>query len=106
MYLPESGGTIWGMIARITTAPGKRDEMINILESSAAAMPGCLSYVIAKATPAKTFFGSQRYGRASPLTNPRCRCQVRDAIPRAKPLIANFERVAVTIPVWGTQLQP
>ncbi len=39
---------MWGMIAKITTVPGKRDEMIEILKQSAAGMPGCLSYVVAK----------------------------------------------------------
>ena len=33
---------MWGMIAKIKTAPGKRGEMIAILQESAADMPGCL----------------------------------------------------------------
>ena len=29
--------------------------------------------------------------------------QVQDAIPRARPLVANFERVAVITPVWRAE---
>ena len=39
---------MWGMIAKMTVVPGKRHEMIGILKESAADMPGCLSYVVAK----------------------------------------------------------
>ena len=39
---------MWGMIVKITLLPGKRDEMVEILQESAADMPGCLSYVVAK----------------------------------------------------------
>src|SRR5215831_7151307 len=39
---------MWGMIVKITLLPGKRDEMVEILHESAADMPGCLSYVVAK----------------------------------------------------------
>jgi hypothetical protein len=43
----EASG-MYGLIVKITVVPGKRDEMIGILKESAAAMPGCLSYVVAK----------------------------------------------------------
>src|SRR6185437_12955569 len=39
---------MWGMIAKVTLLPGKRDEMIGILKESAADLPGCSSYVVAK----------------------------------------------------------
>jgi hypothetical protein len=43
----EASG-MWGMIAKITVLPGRRDEMIRILKESAADMHGCLSYVVAR----------------------------------------------------------
>jgi quinol monooxygenase YgiN len=43
----EGGKTMYGLIAKITTIPGKRDEMIALLKTSAAGMPGCLRYVVA-----------------------------------------------------------
>ncbi len=39
---------MYGLIAKLTLLPGKRDEMIAILKEGTAAMPGCLSYVVAK----------------------------------------------------------
>ena len=39
---------MYGLIVKLTIVPGKRDEMIRILWESAADMPGCLSYIVAK----------------------------------------------------------
>ena len=39
---------MWGMIAKMSLLPGKRDEMIAILKESSADMRGCLSYIVAK----------------------------------------------------------
>src|ERR1700685_3176634 len=44
----QEASDMWGMIAKMTVLPGRRDEMIKILEESAAEMQGCLSYVVAK----------------------------------------------------------
>jgi hypothetical protein len=44
----QEGSGMWGMIAKITLLAGGRDEMIEILEESAANMQGCLSFVVAK----------------------------------------------------------
>ena len=37
---------MWGLIAKLTILPGRRDEMIGLLKQSAAKMPGCFSYVV------------------------------------------------------------
>ena len=93
---------MWGMIAKMTIAPGKREEMIAILRQSAAGMPGCFSYVVAKDSADENIiwvtevWKSEARHDASLLLP-----QVRDAIPQAKPLVCAFERVAVTNPVWG-----
>jgi hypothetical protein len=42
------GGPMYGLLVKLTMVPGKRDEMIAILKESAAGMPGCFSYVVAK----------------------------------------------------------
>jgi hypothetical protein len=44
----QEASSMWGLIAKITLLPGKRDEMVEILKESAADMPSCLSYVVAK----------------------------------------------------------
>ena len=96
---------MYGLIVKITLVPGKRDEMIAILRDSAANMPGCLSYVVAKDSSNENaiwvteVWDSQQSHDAS-LSLP----VVQNAIPRAKSNVANFEKVAVTMPVWGTGL--
>ena len=101
----EEGSDMWGMIAKVTVLPGKRDEMIGILKASAANMPGCLSYVVAKDAADENVmwvtevWDSQASHDAS-LSLPA----VKEAIPRGKVLVANFERVAVTTPAWGVGL--
>ena len=93
---------MYGLIARLTIVPGKRDEMIRLLRESAADMPGCFSYVVAKDAADENvlwvteIWDSQASHDASLLLP-----SVKNAIPQAKGLIAGFERVAVTTPVWG-----
>jgi quinol monooxygenase YgiN len=108
--LPAAAGSqeatgMWGLIVKITLVPSKRDEMIEILKQSAADMPGCISYIVAKDTADEKsiwvteVWDSQASHDAS-LTLPA----VKDAIPRGKAIVSNFERIAVTTPVWGVRL--
>ncbi len=39
---------MYGLIGKMTAAPGKQDELISILLEGIATMPGCLSYIVAK----------------------------------------------------------
>jgi quinol monooxygenase YgiN len=39
---------MYGMIAKLTAAPGRRQDAIAILSAGTAALPGCFSYVIAE----------------------------------------------------------
>ena len=98
---------MYGLIVKMTILPGKREEMIRILKQSAADMPGCFSYVVAKDTADEnvlwvTEVWDSAASHDASLTLP----QVKNAIPQAKPLVANFERIAVTSPVWGQGLRP
>ena len=92
---------MWGMIAKITLHPGKRDEMVEILRSSADGMAGCLSYIVAQDSADENVvwvtevWNSVEDHQAS-LSLPA----VSTVVPRAKSLVANFEKVAVTRPVW------
>lgn len=98
---------MWGMIAKITTVPGMRDEMISILQQSAADMPGCLSYIVAMdlAEEDALWITEAWDSQASHDASLSLR-QVQEAIPRARLIVANFEKFATTIPVWGTGIQP
>ncbi|HJY42481.1 MAG TPA: antibiotic biosynthesis monooxygenase family protein, partial [Steroidobacteraceae bacterium] len=44
----KEGGTMYGLIGKMTCVSGQREAFIAILLESTAAMPGCLSYVIAR----------------------------------------------------------
>jgi quinol monooxygenase YgiN len=93
---------MYGLLVHMTAAPGKRDALISILLAGVDAMPGCLSYVVARdsANPDGVWvtevWDSQASHKAS-LSLP----SVKDAISRARPLIAGFDKQIETVPVGG-----
>jgi quinol monooxygenase YgiN len=98
---------MWGMIAKLTTIPGKRDELIRILRESAPEMPGCFGYVVAKDGADEnviwvTEVWDSEASHDASLSLPA----VKNAIPQAKPIVSAFEKVATTSPVWGAGLPP
>ena len=96
---------MWGMIAKITTTAGKRDEFIRLLRESAAGMPGCLSYVVAKdAADENVVWVTEVWDAKSSHDASLSLPAVKNAIPQSKALVASFERVAETRPVWGEGL--
>jgi quinol monooxygenase YgiN len=100
----EASG-MWGMIAKITLLPGRRDEMIEILEQSAADMQGCLSYVVAKDdADENTIWVTEAWDSMASHDASLSLPAVKNAIPRAKAIVSNFEKIAVTRPVWGVGL--
>jgi quinol monooxygenase YgiN len=101
----QEASSMWGLIAKITLLPGKRDEMIEILKESAADMPGCLSYVVAKdATDENAIWVTEVWDSMSSHDASLSLPAVKNAIPRGKALVSNFEKIAVTSPVWGAGL--
>ena len=103
--LSQEAKVMWGSIAKITLLPGKRGEMIAILKESAADMPGCLSYVVAKDVADEnaiwvTEVWDSKSSHDASLSSP----VVKSAMSRGKPIISNFEQIAETNPVWGLGL--
>jgi quinol monooxygenase YgiN len=97
---------MFGLIVKLTTSPGKREEMIRILKQSATGMPGCLSYVVAKDSADEnviwvTEVWDSEASHDASLSLPA----VRNAIPQAKQIVSNFHKVAVTDPIWGVGLR-
>ena len=93
---------MYGLIGRMSATPGQRDALIAILLEGTGAMPGCLSYVVAKdptdgdaiwITEVWTDEGNHRASLKLPT--------VQQAIARGKPLIASFGDRTVTEPVGG-----
>jgi quinol monooxygenase YgiN len=98
---------MYGLIAKMTLFPGKREEVIVLLAESSANMPGCFSYVIANdAADENILWVTEVWeSRASHAASLTLRA-VQAAIPRVKPLVAKFERVAETEPVAGLPFEP
>jgi quinol monooxygenase YgiN len=93
---------MYGLIAKLTAAAGKRDQVIQIIGDSTTSMPGCISYVLAKDAADEnviwvTEVWDSKGSHDASLTLPR----VKQSIVDARPLIAGFESVAVTAPVRG-----
>jgi len=98
----QKGGEMYGLIGKMTTIAGKRDEFIAILLTGVGNMPGCLSYIVAKdpddvdgiwITEAWDSEASHKASLSLPL--------VKDAIAKGRRLIAGFSDRVVTTPVGG-----
>ena len=93
---------MYGLIGKMKAAPGQRETLIAILVEAASAMPGCLSYVVAKdVTDADGIWvtevwESQKSHQAS-LALP----SVQQAIAKGRPLIAGFGERFETQPIGG-----
>lgn len=97
---------MYGMLGRMKALPGKRDALLALLLEGSAAMPGCLSYIVAKdlADPDAiwvTEAWESKQAHADSLKLP----QVRAVIAKARPLIAGFDSSAETQPVGGVGLK-
>jgi len=94
--------TMYGLIGKMITAPGHRDAVLAILVESTAGMPGCRSYIIAT-DPSDdngiwiTEVWDDEASHKASLSLPA----VKNAIARARPMIAGFGERFVTAPVGG-----
>ena len=93
---------MYGLIGKMSAVPGQRDVLAAILLDGTTAMPGCLSYVIAR-DPADDnalwiteVWDSQASHKAS-LSLP----SVQAAIAKGRPLIAGFSNRVETDPIGG-----
>ena len=94
---------MYGLIGKMIAATGQRDALIELILEGADAMPGCLSYVVAKdaANPDAIWITEVWDSKAShegSLALPA----VQAAIQKAMPLIGGFEESIVTAPIGGT----
>jgi quinol monooxygenase YgiN len=93
---------MYGLIGKVNTVVGKRDEFAAILLEGTGAMPGCLSYVVATdpsdpdALWITEVWESQASHQAS-LALPG----VKAAIAKGRPLIAGFSNRVETVPLGG-----
>ena len=97
---------MYGLIAKMTAVAGQRDALAAILLDGTQAMPGCLSYVIAR-DPADEnalwiteVWDSQASHKAS-LSLP----SVQAAIAKGRALIAGFSNRVETVPIGGYEIE-
>jgi quinol monooxygenase YgiN len=109
--LPAAGAALqeqtsmYGLIGKMRCVPGKRDELIAILTEGTAAMPGCLSYVIAKdAADADALWITEAWDSAASHKASLTLPAVRQAITKGRPFIAGFGERFETEPVAGLGL--
>jgi len=98
---------MYGLIAKMTLHPGRREEVVALLAESSANMPGCFSYVIANdATNEDILWVTEVWeSKAAHDASLNLRA-VQAAIPRVKSLVAAFERIAETEPIAGLPFEP
>ncbi len=93
---------MYGLIGRMLAAPGKREELLAIMLEGNDAMPGCLSYVIARDPKSEdgiwiTEVWDSKDNHAASLQLPH----VQATIAKAKPIIAGFAEYFETEPLGG-----
>jgi quinol monooxygenase YgiN len=98
---------MYGLIGKMTAVAGRRQELVGILLEGTAAMPGCLSYIVAADGADEdgiwiTEVWDSEASHAASLQLPA----VRDAIARGRPLIAGFSNRVETVPLGGVGLLP
>lgn len=100
---------MYGLIGKMISVSGKREELAAIMLEGSDAMPGCLSYIVAadNEDPDAIWVTEVWDGRASheaSLSLPG----VQEAIGRARPLIAGFGERFETTPAggWGLDATP
>jgi len=96
---------MYGLIVKMVATAGKRDELIALLLQGTAAMPGCLSYVIARDSVDDdgiwvTEVWIDKASHDASLSLP----VVQKTIGAARPMIAAFNSPVVTTPVGGQGL--
>lgn len=91
-----------GLIGKMTAAAGQRDALAAVLLEGTDAMPGCLSYVVAR-DPAEpdalwiTEVWDSAASHQASLTLPA----VKAAIAKGRPWIAGFSNRVETVPLGG-----
>ncbi|MBA4805822.1 MAG: antibiotic biosynthesis monooxygenase [Caulobacterales bacterium RIFCSPHIGHO2_01_FULL_70_19] len=96
---------MYGLIGRMKAVPGQRDALAAILLEGTGAMPGCLSYIVAKdPADADALWITEVWDSADSHRASLQLPAVRDAIARGRPLIAGFDSQVETEPLGGAGL--
>ena len=93
---------MYGLIGKIRTQPGQRAALAAILLEGTAAMPGCLSYIVAEdPADADALWITEVWVDAASHQASLALPSVQSAIAKGRPLIAGFESRTETTPLGG-----
>ena len=96
---------MYGLIGKMTTAPGQRDALVAILVEGTAKMPGCLSYVVAlDASDPDGLWITEVWDRQESHRESLQLPAVQAAIAKGRPLIASSSNRVETTPIGGVGL--
>lgn len=96
---------MYGLIGRMKAQPGQRDALAAILLEGTGAMPGCLSYVVARdPADADALWITEVWDSAESHRASLALPAVQAAIARGRPLIAGFDNRTETEPLGGVGL--
>jgi quinol monooxygenase YgiN len=96
---------MYGLIGKMLTVEGKRDEVLDILLKATGRMPGCHSYIVAKdVTDANAIWITEVWDTKESHDASLSLPAVKEAIGKARPLIAGFGESFTTNPVGGVGL--
>lgn len=98
---------MYGLIGKMSAKPGQRDAVIALVLDGVDAMPGCLSYVVAKDAEDPngiwiTEVWDSAESHAASLKLPAVATAIRQAVPLLDMTAAGFRQS--TVPVGGTGL--
>ena len=95
----------YGMIGKMIAKPGKREALMALLVTGSAAMPGNLTYVVGSdGADANAIWVSETWVNKTAHDTSLTLPQVKDAIAKARPLIADFSDSHVFVPVLPPKL--
>ena len=96
---------MYGLIGKMLAAPGRREDLLAILQANIGPMPGCLSYIIARdpAGPDGIWVTEVWDTRESHAASLQLE-QVQATIAQARPLMAGFGERFETEPLGGVGL--
>ena len=93
---------MYGLIAKMNTKPGQRDALIAVLIEGTAAMPGCLSYIVAKdPADSEAIWVTEAWESRTSHQASLSLASVQQAMAKGRPLIAGFGERFETQPVGG-----
>jgi quinol monooxygenase YgiN len=97
-----NGASMFGLIGNMKAVEGQREALVAILLENIDAMPGCLGYVVAEdPKDPDGIWISEVWDSADSHKASLSLPSVREAIERARPLIAGFGQYIETRPVGG-----